>query len=701
MTQHGARQGTHTNKLSASASPYLLQHQHNPIDWEEWGDAALARARVELKPIFLSVGYSACHWCHVMAHESFEDPAIAAYLNEHFVCIKVDREERPDIDAIYMDAVQLLTGSGGWPMSVWLTPDLKPFYGGTYFPPEDKWGRPGFMTVLKELRRVYHEEPARITEATGEIVAQLQRMAAPPASSNLAQLDRRPIAALAARAASTYDTRHGGFGQAPKFPTSVHLDALLVAAQSADLLDDAQRANTLRMVAHTADRMAAGGMYDHLGGGFHRYSVDARWLIPHFEKMLYDNALLARTYVDLWRITGHDRYRHIAAHTLDWALSELADPAGAFWSALDADSEGEEGKFYSWTPDALTQLLGAPLAQRACAWWGVSPEGNFEHGTSALHRLDALDAGGPDAAFAPEPEDIKQARAALIAHRATRVRPGTDDKIVAAWNGMMITALAHAGAAFDVPLYLDAARRGARFIRDAMITGYDDPANLHLMRTWRAGQARNPAYLEDYAWVATGLLDLYSATGELEWLEGATRLTERMIALFADGDGLLYTTAPHHTDLLVRQRDSYDGATPSGNATAAMLLLKMSALRGAPAWRDRVEQQLQALWPTLTRAPQAVSLSVAALAGHTGELRELAIITAGPAASSPLVRHAHRRYAPLTLIAPAAQADLEAASALSPLFIQRELLDGRDTAYLCRDGACERPYTEWAEAHPR
>jgi uncharacterized protein len=692
MTQPHPPTSPHINKLALAASPYLLQHQHNPIDWEEWGEEALERARREGKPIFLSVGYSACHWCHVMAHESFEDPAIAAYLNEHFVSIKVDREERPDIDAIYMDAVQLLTGSGGWPMSVWMTPELKPFYAGTYFPPEDKWGRPGFATVLRELVRVFHDEPARITEATDEIVGQLRRMAAPPAATG-AQLTRAPLATLAARAAATYDARHGGFNSAPKFPTSVHLDALLVASQAADTLDEAQRAGALTMVKHTAQRMAAGGMFDQLAGGFHRYSVDARWLIPHFEKMLYDNALLAKTYTDLWRITQDHYYRDIAERTLNWTLDELRDPRGAFWSALDADSEGEEGKFYVWTPAELREVLGEALGAEVCAWWGVTEEGNFEHGTSALHRLDALDAGGPQSAFSAEPASILHARELLKTARAERVRPGTDDKIIASWNGMMLSALAHAGAAFGEPRYLDAARVCARFILDTMVEAYDDPEQLHLMRICRGDIVKNPGYLEDYAWIGTGMLELYSATGESQWLEAARRLTERMIALFADGDGLLYTTAAHHAELLVRQQDSYDGATPSGNAVAALLLLKMSAVCGAPAWRDRVDGALRALWAVLSRSPQAVSMSAITLAGHLGELRELAILTDGAAQDSALVREAHRRYAPLTIVAPASTADLDTLRALSPLFEERERIDDQDTAYLCRDGACELPRT--------
>jgi uncharacterized protein YyaL (SSP411 family) len=672
----------------------LLQHQHHPVDWEEWGEEALERARREQKPIFLSVGYSACHWCHVMAHESFEDEAVAAFLNARFVNIKVDREERPDIDAIYMDAVQLLTGQGGWPMSVWLTPDLKPFYAGTYFPPEDRWGRPGFITVLRELDRVFREEPGRIAEATDEIVTQLKRMASPPPPT-AGGLDPRIPASLAAQAASSYDARHGGFSgpRGPKFPTSVHLDALLLAHSADTQLDATQRAALLTMIEHTAQRMAAGGMFDHLGGGFHRYSVDERWLIPHFEKMLYDNALLARTYTDLWRVTGTPYYQSIARRTLDWALSEVLDPSGAFWSALDADSEGEEGKFYIWTRDELVKLLGAPLADEACAWWGVTAAGNFEHGTNALHRLDALDQGGAAIAFSDEPESIRSARQLLSAARASRVRPGADDKVIASWNGMMCVALIHAGAAFDEPRYIDAARRCLGFIRDTMITGYDDSDALNLYRIYRRGEVKNPGYLDDYAWIALAMLELCGATGELEWLEGARRLTERMIALFgADSDGLFYTTSMQHTNLLVRQQDIYDGATPSGNAVALTLLLKMSAVCGVVSWRERVERALHALSGVMGRSPHAVSMSVSALIGHTSALRELVLITDN-VATSPLVRAAHRRYAPMTVILPVAARDLDAARNATPLLEGRDRLDGQDTAYLCRDGACELPRT--------
>ncbi|MEM1347978.1 MAG: thioredoxin domain-containing protein [Myxococcota bacterium] len=682
----------HTNRLIHETSPYLLQHAHNPIDWFPWGEEAHEKAASQDKPIFLSVGYSACHWCHVMERESFEDEAIAALLNEHFVSIKVDREERPDVDAIYMDAVQLVTGSGGWPMSVWLDTRLRPFYAGTYFPPEDRWGRPGFRSVLEQILEAWEGERARLDEASSELTARLDAMAAPRAGED--PLTRVHLVRAFEHFDRTFDSKHGGFSaRGPKFPTPGQLDLLLLAGQSV-ALDPARRARALELVEVTLTRMASGGMVDHLAGGFHRYSVDERWLIPHFEKMLYDNAQLTSTFVDAHLVTGKAFYADVAARTLEYVLAEMTDPdTGAFYATQDADSEGVEGKFFVWTPGELVQVLGAEDGAFAADYWGVSEEGNFEHGASALHRLHHLDARGHFAAHDPEDDRIAELRAKLRTARRGRVAPATDTKIIAAWNGLMIGAMARAGMHLGAPRYVEAAARAARFILDTMIQGSLEDEDFQLMRIHKDGRTRIPGYLEDYAAVARALLEVHEATHDVVWVEHALRLTRRMIATFGDEDGVFFTAGADRGDLIVRQKDTYDGATPSGNGVALDVLLRLSALTGDASLRARVDRALHTLTPAMSRAPHGFSGAVRANTLHLRGMRELVIVHSDEAPADELLDVARGSWVPgmVRIVAPSARVE-ELAQRFGVLE-GRALRGAQPTAYVCAEGVCKLPVT--------
>jgi uncharacterized protein YyaL (SSP411 family) len=522
------------NRLAQETSPYLLQHQHNPVDWHPWGPEALQRAREEDRPILLSVGYSACHWCHVMERESFEDPETAAYMNEHFVNVKVDREERPDVDAIYMEAVQAISGHGGWPMTVFLDPDGVPFYGGTYFPPDTSRGMPSFRMVMEAVVHAYETQREEIrarapgTRARLGAIGEVEPRPDVPGAAELEEAVRRLLAAA--------DRRNGGFGGAPKFPPASSLELLLARGE-------------VQHVELTLDRMLAGGIYDQLGGGFARYAVDAVWLVPHFEKMLYDNALLARVYLHGWQQLGHERYRRVCEETLDWMLREMRGPEGGFYSALDADSEGEEGKFYVWTPDQIREALAADpncinfysqQVDKLMQFWGVSEEGNFE-GANVLHLAQG--------AAAEEPPGLAEARRALLEARAQRVRPGLDDKRLTAWNALAIAALADAGAVLGREDYLDAARTCASFLLERL---RDDDGNL--LRTYKDDRARLNAYLEDHAFLLEALLALSEATFETRWFEAARQLAETTSERFGDPErGGFYSTSADHEELIARR----------------------------------------------------------------------------------------------------------------------------------------------------
>jgi len=661
-----------TNRLATETSPYLLQHATNPVDWYPWGAEALGRARVEDKPIFLSIGYSACHWCHVMAHESFEDPAVAAQLNRDFVAIKVDREERPDLDDVYMAAVQTMTGSGGWPMSVFLTPELEPFFGGTYFPPEDRHGMPGFPRVLGAISEAYRDRRDEVVAQGRQLAAHLRdQLEVQPGRSDV---ERRQLDAAAARVGESFDPQHGGFGGAPKFPAPMTLEFLLRAWRRS------RDPDMLGMVTVTLDRMADGGIHDQIGGGFARYSTDARWLVPHFEKMLYDNAQLAHAYLEAFRATGEESYAEVARRTLAFMIRELATEDGGFASALDADSEGEEGRFYTWDFASFADTLrGAELdaaeAQGVAAYWGVVPGGNWE-GRSILH------VAGADA---PPPGVLDRARAALLTARAQRIRPGRDDKQLAAWNGMALRALAHGALVLDDDQFAEAARACVRFIRVHLLR-----AEGRLWRTARGGMAHTPAFCEDYAHVADGLLAAYAALGEVADLELAATLMDRAVADFWDEpSGTFFDTSDEHDRVVARPRSLIDGATPAANSVAADVLLRLALLTGQPDHDRRARSILRTAGAALDRHPSQFGRMLAAADRALGEPIDAVIVgDGGDLRAVALRRAAAKHYQPDLVIAPLST-DNEIAA--WPLFEGKTARGGLATAYVCRGYACEEP----------
>ncbi len=661
-----------TNRLATETSPYLLQHATNPVDWYPWGTEALERARAEDKPIFLSIGYSACHWCHVMAHESFEDPAVAAQLNRDFVASKVDREERPDLDDVYMAAVQTLTGTGGWPMSVFLTPALEPFFGGTYFPPDDRHGLPGFPRVLDAISDAYRDRRDEVVEQGRQLAAHLrEQLEVAPGRSDV---ERRQLDAAAARLRESFDPKHGGFGGAPKFPAPMTLEFLLRTWRRTR--DD----GLLEMVTVTLDRMAEGGIHDQVGGGFARYSTDAHWLVPHFEKMLYDNAQLAHTYLEGYRATGQERYADVARRTLDFVIRELATEDGGFASALDADSEGHEGRFYTWDLDPFLAVLGEAgldgvQAQHVAAYWGVVVGGNWE-GSSILH------VAGPDA---PSPDVLDRARGALLGARTTRVHPGRDDKQLAAWNGMALRAFSHGYLVLGDDRFADAARACVGFIRRDLLRD-----GGRLWRTARGGTAHTPAFAEDYVSVADGLLSAYAALGDAADLELAVTLMDRAVADFWDeASGTLFDTSEEHDRVVARPRSLVDGATPAANAVAADVLLRLALLTGEPDHDRRARSILRAAGPALEGHPTQFGRMLSAADRALGEPIDAVIVgDATDAAAVALRRAAAKPYQPDLVIAPLTP---DAAIGARPLFEGKTARDGQATAYVCRGYACEEP----------
>ncbi len=594
---------TVVNRLSEESSPYLRQHAHNPVDWYPWGEEALRRARDEDRPIFLSIGYAACHWCHVMERESFTDPRIAQLMNDHFVNIKVDREERPDLDHLYMSATQLLTGSGGWPLSVWLTPDLKPFYAGTYYPPEDRFGRPGFATVLTEMARAFRERRADV-EAQADRVAEALRQlttVTPPAVAG--ELDRAPLQAATTALRRQFDATHGGFGGAPKFPSA---GALLLLLRQYEHTHDP---TLLQMVTQTLVAMAQGGIYDQIGGGFHRYATDARWLVPHFEKMLPDQALLVPAYLEAHRVTGDDLYRRIAEETLRWVQREMTHPEGGFYSSLDADSDGEEGRFYVWTPDEVTTVLGRDDGALFSRIYGITPQGNFE-GRSIPHLRRSVAEWaaelGQDAADLQARLDALRER--LREARAQRVWPARDDKILTDWNGLMLSAFARAADLLGQLDLRETAVRAATFLLDHL------RRDGHLWHSFRAGQATVPAFLADYAFLANGLLDLHALTGEQHWRDAARDLADQMIDLFWDDAGVgFFMTARDQQTPITRSKNPYDEGWPAGNSVAVAVLVRLAALGDNGAREQQARRTLQALRPLMERAPDGFPYLLAAL----------------------------------------------------------------------------------------
>ncbi len=594
-----------SNRLANETSPYLLQHAQNPVDWYPWSEEALAKAGAEDKPIFLSVGYSACHWCHVMERESFENPALAELMNERFINIKVDREERPDIDQIYMNAVQAMTGRGGWPMSVFLTPDGKPFFGGTYYPPEDRQGMPGFRRVILSVDQAWKNRKQEIIDSAGEMTSHLADLARLPKADSTETLDLKLLDSAAAALRRQFDPVHGGFGQSPKFPHPMDLRLLLrCGARCGD-------AHAIHMVRHTLDKMARGGIYDHLGGGFARYSTDAKWLVPHFEKMLYDNALLALTYTEAWQLTGEEDFARVTRETLDYLLSRMTDPLeGGFYATEDADSEGEEGKYYVWDRSEVNSLLGTERAERFCRIYDVSPHGNWE-GQNILNLLKPLEqvasADGVELEWLRN--ELAADKSCLLAARQLRVPPGKDTKILSSWNGLALAAFAHAAWALNEPDYLAAATRCAAFIKRRMVA-----SDGRLLHCYKDGQARFNAYLDDYANVIDGLVRLFETGGDRQWLNFAEELTQTMIREFHDdAEGGFFYTGKSHESLILRQKDYQDNATPSSMAMAATGLARLGRLLSNEKYTSLAFSTLKSIEPVLRRFPAAVGQSLIAL----------------------------------------------------------------------------------------
>ena len=671
----------HPNRLVHETSPYLRQHACNPVDWFPWGDEALQRARNCDLPILLSIGYSACHWCHVMERESFEDERIARLMNEYFVNIKVDREERPDLDEIYMGAVQAMTGSGGWPMTVFLTPDLRPFYGGTYYPPEDRYGRPGFPRILEAVQQHYRthrdQVETRATELTTELVRNADR------AVDRGQVGEEVLDQAFAQLCSSFDHDHGGFGQAPKFPASASVSLLLRHWRRTG------RTEALDMAVVTLRKMARGGLYDHLGGGFHRYSTDERWLVPHFEKMLYDNALLTWAYLEAYQATGDPFLRRVVQETLGYVQREMAQPGGGFYATQDADSEGEEGRFFVWEPGEVEAVLGREAARLFMRYYDVTPEGNFEGGKSILHagaELPAL------AAFMGVGEEeyetvLTQGRTRLLAVRQQRVPPGRDEKILVSWNGLMISAMARAYQVVGDESWLRAATQAADFVLDRMVR------HGELLHTYKDGQARLAAYQDDYASLANGLLDLYEADFQPRWLAEARRWTGRMVDRFWDQQtGGFFLTEAGAADLILRPKNYFDGATPSGNSLGALALLRLAALTGDDAYRQRANQVFRACGEVLRRAPTGCAQMLCALDLFRSEVCQIAVV--GPVAQRrPLLDAVHGSFLPGKVVAAADPADdWGEAVALVPLLAGKESAAPPAVhAYVCRGGRCSPP----------
>jgi len=694
----------HTNRLAQEKSPYLLQHAHNPVDWFAWNDAAFAKARTENKPIFLSIGYSTCHWCHVMERESFEQETTGKFLNDHFVSIKVDREERPDVDKIYMTFVQSTTGSGGWPMSVFLTPERKPFFGGTYFPPDARYGRPSFLQLLEQIAGLWRERKMEIVASADELHARLELITAREAKSDFPltpELLKRAVESFK----EAFDPVHGGFGSAPKFPQPGIPSLVLRGAKR--FQDDA----AAQMVLHTCDRMNAGGIHDQLGGGFARYAVDAEWLVPHFEKMLYDNAQLAQLYLDAFLVSGDARHADTVRDILDYVLRDMTHPGGGFFSAEDADSEGYEGKFYCWTKDELSKLLTVQEFNVAAKYFGITAEGNFvDHshptplaGQNVLSILNpltrpsatlsprragtyGLEAGGGEGRGegASGAELLASAKTKMLAARAKRIRPHLDDKILASWNGLMLGAFTRASAVLGDEKYRAAAERNLQFLHEKL---WDEKSKT-LFHRWRDGERDSVQLLEGYAFLLDGVIQLYEATLEPEHLDFAIALVEAMIAKFYDAaNGGFWQSTSDTSDLIVRVKDDYDGAEPSGNSIATLALLKLAAITGREDFRQPAEATLQLFAYRLQSQPAALAFMLHALDFWLDEPRRVVIAgeTNSPALQK-LLSAAHSVYQPNKIV-------LGNTGAVEP-FAKTLTAKTEATAFVCTGNACQPPTSD-------
>jgi len=669
------------NRLIHEASPYLQQHAYNPVDWYPWGEEALQKAKAEQKPIFLSIGYAACHWCHVMERESFSDPDIAAILNKHFVCIKVDREERPDLDHLYQTICQLVTGGGGWPLSVWLTPEQKPFYVGTYFPPNERYGRPGFRQLLLALARAWQEKPeevVRVSENWSQAIARVDSLVPPDPNLPDAETLTHAGRALLRRT----DPVHGGFGGAPKFPNTACLELLLRHhRRTGDNL-------ALERVTLTLRKMGEGGIYDQLGGGFHRYSVDERWAVPHFEKMLYDNALLPPVYLQAWQLTGDPLFRRIALETLEYVLREMTHPEGAFYSTTDADSEGEEGKYFLFDPADVEAAVGPDLADLMCRYYGVTPEGNFEAtGKTVLHVAATPEelARQFGLSEAEVGRRLEEGRRKMLAYRQRRVPSFRDEKVLTAWNALMISALARAGRIFREPRYTEAAEKAAQFILQRLTDGKGG-----LLRRFRDGQSGIPGFLEDYAFMAAALLDLYEATFDEKHLQEAIRLARETIRRFYDGSGAFHLTPADGEPLLHRPRDTSDGSTPSGTGVAVMTLLRLLPFTGDDTFREIPEAVFRAHRQQMERMPGACATLLLALDLYLSGPTEVTLV--GPAPEEWL-KELGRLYVPNLVLT-----RTDSPRSDVPIWAGKMPKDHHPTIYVCRNFTCSPPLTSWEEA---
>ncbi len=660
-----------SNHLANESSPYLLQHAENPVEWYPWGEEAFNRARKENKPVLLSIGYSACHWCHVMAHESFENEAIARLMNEHFINIKVDREERPDIDSVYMDAVQAMTGGGGWPLTVFLTPERNPYYGGTYFPPEDRQGMPGFSKVLLAMANAYHNRTDDVERTADRIAQTLSRKAQSISFSGVLTARTMEIGFIILE--RSFDYSHGGFGKAPKFPQPGLIEFLLRhSLRSKD-------PKVLRIAKFTLEKMAKGGIYDQIGGGFHRYSTDERWLVPHFEKMLYDNALLSRLYLHAYRLDGNPLFLSIAEGTLDYVLREMTGKNGGFYSAQDADSEGVEGKYYVWSAQEFADVLGKEMSGRAGAYFGVTDEGNFL-GKNILYIADDTTA---------DIELIKKAGERLLKERRKRVMPARDEKVLASWNGLMLASMAEAAFVLGREDYLAAALKNGTFIADAMVKdGY-------LYHVYKDDITKLDGYLQDYAFVIDGMLNLHRATFGGKWLTLAVNLAERMIEQFWDENKkIFYDTGKRHEDLMLRPASIVDNIMPAGASSATQVLLELAALTGKPAWNDIAEKSLKSIGPMMAQHPLNFSFWLCTLDFFMEGPQEVAMI--GPRndrATLDLIQTLNSKWYPRMVVAARDPDDTSPAEKIA-LLENRDMLGGRPTVYVCKKHVCKSPVTD-------
>jgi hypothetical protein len=666
----------HTNRLINETSPYLLQHAHNPVDWYAWGNEAFERAKAEDKPVLVSIGYSACHWCHVMEHESFEDEATARIMNENFVNIKVDMEERPDVDQIYMTFVQLTTGRGGWPMNVFLTPGKLPFFGGTYFPPVARYNMPSFSQVLISVAEAYRDKRDELLHSANDILGEMRRVGISefhPGGLSLEQLDN-----AFENMSRSFDATNGGFGGAPKFPPSMSLEFLLRYHFRTG------NDQALEIVKRTCRKMANGGIYDQLGGGFHRYSVDAVWLVPHFEKMLYDNAQLIRVYLHLYQITNDEFYKRVAVETLEYIKREMLDESDGFYSTQDADSEGVEGKFFVWTPEEIIRILGEEDAPIFNFYYDVSEEGNFEEKNILNVRYAPAEAA--QALKIDEKrlnEVLERGKRLLFAEREKRVKPFRDEKVLTAWNGLMLVAFAEASAVLDDPGYLEIAKKNAEFLIGQM------QHDGRLLRTWKNGTAKLNAYLEDYANFADGLIELYQVSGETKYLLEAKRLADLIITEFWDEEnGGFFFTASDHEELILRNKDYYDNATPSGNSVAADVLLRLSKFFSEEKYERFAGTVLRLVATQIQRYPQGFGRALSVLEFYLGEAKEIVIIGGR---DSDLAKLTGQTYMPNAIVVLSDHPDVGAASI--PLLSERAMINGKPTAYVCENFVCRRPVT--------